>query len=101
MAKDLTPDAWIPGIAHSAGNITIPLASLDGALAGDYDATTGDIRKVLIAVLRTVADHYDGLPSADRPETMKPSFVETADTISGTLRFLSEPTAIQLQTEPA
>jgi hypothetical protein len=90
MAKDLTPDAWIPGWSEDGTNITIPIASLDGLTAAEADATTGNIGKCLRAILQTCYTHQQTLATADKPVEF--SFLRgttTDDILQTTTRTLS------------
>ena len=67
MAQNLAPSHWIDGYTANTTSITIPIASLDGLDAAEADASTGDIRKVLRALLTTVNAAWQGEDPADRP----------------------------------
>lgn len=69
MAFDDAPSAWIASWSEDGTNITIPLASL-GISAADADGTTGDIRKVVLAILATLYTEWASLAAADRPSKM-------------------------------
>jgi len=51
MAFSKVPTAWIPSYDSDGTNITIPIASLPGLVSGDADPATGDIRKIVYALL--------------------------------------------------
>lgn len=70
MSKDLTPDAWIASFDETGGTVSFPLASIATLNSGDCDATTGDIRNVLLAILTQLKAHQDGLATANKPGTM-------------------------------
>lgn len=54
MAADLRPDHWIASYTYTSSNLTIPLASLTGLTAGEANATSGDIRRILVCLMDTL-----------------------------------------------
>jgi hypothetical protein len=48
-----------PGYSSDGTNITIPIADLPGLSAAEADATTGDWREILQAILRSSWQHED------------------------------------------
>jgi hypothetical protein len=70
MAQDNTPAAWIPGWATLGTTISFPAPSIPELDLAEADADTGDIRKVIFALLEKIYDHYAGLPSADQPSNL-------------------------------
>lgn len=70
MAFDPAPNAWIPSWSEDGTTISIPIASLPELTADEADGTTGDIRKVLFALADKIFDHWNSLPTADRPAKM-------------------------------
>lgn len=74
MAMNLAPSHWLEGFELLAANgsatkqsIAIPLDALDGLSADEANASTGDIRKVLRALLTAVNSAWEGEAAADRP----------------------------------
>ncbi len=55
------------GYASNGSNITLPIAGFPELTSGEADATTGDSRKVLYAVLDKVQKAIAALPDADKP----------------------------------
>ena len=54
-------------LANSTQDLCIPLATLTGAVAGDIDPTTGDIRKIIFALETALYAAYQAVTVADRP----------------------------------
>jgi len=71
MAQDLKPATWIPSWAEDATNITVPIASFPQLTAAEADGATGDIRKVLFAVMDKIMTVWDALEAADKPSRMQ------------------------------
>ncbi len=71
MAFNPAPNAWIPSWSEDGTNITVPIASFPELTAAEADGATGDIRKVMFAVLDKLWDHWNSLPAADRPTKMQ------------------------------
>jgi len=83
MAFDPKPSTWVASWSENATNVTFPIASLPEMTAAEADGTTGDIRKVLFALLNQLFEVYDALAAADKPTMMqmaKSSSVNTAGT---------------------
>jgi hypothetical protein len=78
MAVDLKPSTWIASYSlESAGAVTlaaqsivIPIASL-GVSAANANATTGDIRAVLLSLLETINTKWNTFAVADQPAKMQ------------------------------
>jgi len=70
MALDKSPAAWLASWSEDGTNITLPIASLPETNATEADGTTGDIRKVMLAVLEELYQHQLSLAAADRPVNM-------------------------------
>jgi len=72
MAQDLKPGTWITGWTEDGTNIAI--ANLATAFpemtAAEADATTGDIRKVLFAIMEQLWAKWLTVSVADRPAMM-------------------------------
>lgn len=73
MAQDFSPNAWIGDWSEDGTDITIPIASFPELTAAEADGDTGDIRKVLFAIMVKVQAVYDALAVADRPTRMQMS----------------------------
>ena len=98
MALYLTPAAWIDSWAEDGNDITIPLASLPETDATEADGSTGDFRKVMLAFMEAVYQHYNGLDTADRPVKMVVSRSSSVNDITG---VITRTYAVALLTEPA
>jgi len=70
MAFDKKPSTWMPSWAEDATNITVPIASFPELTAAEADGTTGDIRKVLFAILEKLWAVWAATSAADRPAKM-------------------------------
>ena len=70
MAFDPKPTTFFAGWSEDATNVTLPLAAVPELTAAEADATDGDIRKVLFALLEQAALAYAALPSANKPAKM-------------------------------
>lgn len=61
-----------PGFSSDTVNITIPIAELGGQLtAAEANATTGDMREVLQALLLSVDTYHNAMAAPDRPKTFQ------------------------------
>ena len=83
MAQDLKPATWMPSWAEDATNITVPIASFPQLTAAEADGASGDIRKVLFAIMDKLLTVWDALATADKPTKMlmnRSSSVNTAGT---------------------
>lgn len=93
MAFDPKPSTWIPNWSEDGTNITVPLASFPEMTAVEADADTGDIRKVLFALMEQLYGAWNDTASADRPTQMIVSKTSTVNVSTGvvtntyTLRF--------------
>jgi|LakMenEpi03Aug12_release.lakeMendotaPanAssembly.Ray.scaffolds.fasta_scaffold454758_1 hypothetical protein len=113
MAFDKTPSNWLTGYSHTGNVCTFNTA---GALTdvtfpeltnAEADEATGDIRKIIFAVLEGIHTKWTATPAADRPSqvTLQRSSVINADnsithtytfvvrTIAAGLEVNNEPTA--------
>lgn len=70
MAINVSNDAWITSYTSDGTNITIPIASLEGLSVGNAHTTTGDIRALALAFLKTLYNHQAALAAADKPAGM-------------------------------
>lgn len=68
---DKTPTTWIPAWSENGTDITVPISSIPQLTAAEADAVTGDIRKILFALLDKVTNVHNALPEADRPVKMR------------------------------
>jgi hypothetical protein len=65
------PNTWIASWSEDATTISFPIASLTGLTAEKADGTTGDIRSVLLSLLKTLATQWATMSSAEQPSYMK------------------------------
>ena len=72
MAQNLAPSHWLSGYELTDTNtkISIPIASLSGLDASEANGSTGDIRKVLRALMATLHAAWLAEAAADRPQQM-------------------------------
>jgi thymidylate kinase len=98
MAVDLSPAAWIADWAEDGTDITIPLASLPETDATEADGSTGDFRKVMLAWMEAVYQHYNGLATADRPVKM---VVNRSTSVNDTTNAITRTYAVALICEPS
>lgn len=82
MAFSSTPTGWFASWAEDATNITVPIASFPGLTAATADGSTGDIRKIIYAILDRCWIKWAGLAVADRPAKMTMSKASSTDPIS-------------------
>lgn len=99
MAKDLTPDAWIASFAQSAGTVSFPLASVTGLTSGDCNASTGDIRRVLLTLMETLLAHQATLVGANIPASMVLRRVPTVTYVEYQIRVTSVPATYTLPSD--
>lgn len=86
MAFDKKPSTWIANWSEDGTNITIPIATFSELTAAEADATTGDIRHVLFAILEELWDTWDGTAAADRPGKLTLTKTASVDVSSGVTR---------------
>ena len=72
MAQDLKPSTWIVGWSENGTAITVAdlVAAFPKMTAAEADADSGDIRKVLFAILEAIYAKWLAVDSADRPAMM-------------------------------
>lgn len=71
---DLTPDNWVASWSEDGTNVTFPIASLPELTAAEADVATGDIRKVLFALLEELQAKWDTF-AADPNTYIMPSYM--------------------------
>lgn len=71
MAFDPAPATWIPSWSEDGTDITVPLATFPEMTAGEADAATGDIRKVLYGICEALFQQHNTTILADRPTKMR------------------------------
>lgn len=67
MAFSPVPTDWIANWSEDGTNITVPIASFPELTAAEADAATGDIRKIVWAILEKLYQAYNAKATADRP----------------------------------
>ena len=70
MAFDPQPSTWINSWSEDGTTISVPIASFAEMTAGEADATTGDIRKVLFAICEHLYQEWNTTLTGDRPTKM-------------------------------
>lgn len=103
MAFDKTITNYIAGWSEDATNVTFPIASIPQLTAAEADAATGDIRKVLFALLDQIYATWTALPTGDRSTKMTVSRTQSmyAGKIGTTYRFdfQLDPLAVEVTDE--
>ncbi len=106
MTIDVAPSTWISGYASDGTNITIPIASLEGLTAGEANATTGDIRKLMLAFETTMFNTWDAKTQAAQPKEWTSALLVKSDDIARTASykftntFQIKPLSIDVVNEP-
>ena len=70
MAINNVPSSWIPSWSEDGTTVSFPIASIPFLDATEADGTTGNISKVLFAILDEMFEVYNGLPTAEKPTKM-------------------------------
>lgn len=70
MAFAATPNAWLENWSEDGTEITVPIATFPELTAGEADATTGDIRKIVYALMEKLYNEFNERAAADRPVKM-------------------------------
>ena len=83
MAFNPLPQTWIPNWTSDGTNITVPIASFPQMTAAEASTSTGDIRKVMFAIVDQLVNAYNAKALADRPAKMIPYRTSTTDNITG------------------
>lgn len=71
MAFSDTPTDWLENWSEDGTDITVPLATFPELTATEADASTGDIRKIVYAIMRKLVNKWYATDAADRPSNMK------------------------------
>ncbi len=104
MAFSAVPTTWIPSWSEDGTNITVPIASFPELTAAEADAATGDIRKIVFAIIEKLYQAYNATATADRPTkwTMsKSTSVNTTTNVNTNTYSITIMTAIATQEVPA
>jgi len=70
MAFNKTPTNWIPNYSSNGSALSIPLASFPELTVAEADTVSGDIRKILFAIMEQLIGKWNSTNTADRPEKM-------------------------------
>lgn len=96
MAFDPAPSTWLDNWSEDGTDITVPIATFDELTAAEADAATGDIRKVMWAIMQKIYDSWNNTDSADRPTKFTIAKTAVIDSTTGvvtntfTVRFYTE-----------
>lgn len=71
MAFSAAPNAWFDGMSEDGTTISIPIASFPELTAAEADGATGDIRKVVYAVMEKLHSEFTSRADADRPTKLQ------------------------------
>lgn len=89
MAYSDTPTDWIDSWSEDGTNISVPLASFNTdsitLTAAEADASTGDIAKIILAIVNKFAEEYED-KGDDVPTKMR---ISKSDSISGSTGTIS------------
>ncbi|MFZ4394157.1 MAG: hypothetical protein ACOYOU_00865 [Kiritimatiellia bacterium] len=80
------PTGWFANWSEDGTNITLPIASLPQLTAAEADAATGDIRKIVFALVDKMQAAYAALASADRPTKVTITRATSVDDTTGKIR---------------
>jgi hypothetical protein len=83
MAFDATPTTWLANWSEDGTDITVPLATFTELSAAEADASTGDIRDIVWALLQHLYDGWNDTASADRPTMWRSSKSVSVNTTTG------------------
>lgn len=85
MAFNPAPSNWFDSWSEDGTNITVPIATFPRLTAAEADGTTGDIRKVLFAILDKLYSEWTERLAADRPTRMTVARTKSYNDASGTV----------------
>ncbi|MCX7010382.1 MAG: hypothetical protein NTY53_24605 [Kiritimatiellaeota bacterium] len=106
MAFDKKPSTWIPNWTEDGTDISVPIASFPELTSVEADGTTGDIRKVLFAMLEELYQKWLATAAADRPSKMTITKSSNLNAATGvvtnvyTVRFSNDIVAQEVEDEP-
>ena len=98
MPIDSAPATWLGSWSENGTTISLPIASLPETDATECDGTTGDFRKVMLALMEEVYQHYNGLATADKPTKM---VVSRSTSVNDTTGVITRTYAVAFYTEAA
>lgn len=70
MAFTAAPNTWFDSWSEDGTKIEVPIATFPELTAGEADGATGDIRKVLYALMEKLVSEWNERAPADRPGKM-------------------------------
>jgi hypothetical protein len=85
MAFDKTPTTWIANWSEDGTNLSVPIASFPELTAAEADGATGDIRKILFALLEKMWAAWNAKAAGDRPGRMVLSKSSNVNAATGQL----------------
>jgi len=83
MAFNKQPNTWLTSWSENGSSINVPIATFPELTAAEADGTTGDIRKIVWAIMQKLwAEWNDDREAVDRPTqwTCKKSVTVNANT---------------------
>jgi hypothetical protein len=83
MAFEDAPGSWLDSWSEDGTDITVPIATFPELTADEADASTGDIRKVVWAILKKFYDEWNGRATADRPTKWTSSMIISTNATTG------------------
>jgi hypothetical protein len=83
MAFNKAPSHWIPSWAEDGTAVTFPIASFAEMDAAEADGASGDIRKVMFAIVEHMYATFIGKVVADRPTQFTMSKSVSQNTTTG------------------
>ena len=106
MAFSKTPTNLFANWSSDGTNVTLPIASLPELTSAEANASTGDLRKIVFALLERLFAWYNGLATADRPTKLAIGKAATVNTATGktsivyTIRLEATTVAQEISDEP-
>ena len=83
MAFSAVPNTWIDSWSEDGTTISVPIASFPELTAAEADGTTGDIRKIVWAIMQKLYNEFNGRATADRPTKMNITKSSSINTTTG------------------
>lgn len=84
VAPAAASNPHITGWSVDGANIVVPINSFPELEASEAAATTGDIRKVILALVDKFYDIYNGTAAADKPNKMQIYRSTSVNDVAGT-----------------
>lgn len=85
MAFVALPQTWFENMVDSNTDVNIPLATFPELTAAEIDASTGDIRKMLYAIIEKCWTRWNALATADRSTKMVLTKSSSSDPTTGVI----------------